>query len=56
MAYKIPADLQVDVILHIDGFGWRSVSLTPGATGHKMKFLNDWSNSEFSNDIIADDQ
>ncbi len=54
MAYKIPVDVQVDVIIHIDGIGWRSISLTSGTQGHPYTILADWSDGENANDIIPD--
>ncbi len=55
MAYKIPDNLQVDAIVNIVGFGWRSISLISGVQEHRIAFLTDWSNGEYANDIIADD-
>ena len=55
MAYKLPQDLQVDVIVYIDGYGWRSISLTTGMQEHQNPFLDDWSTGDYADEIIAND-
>ena len=54
MAYKIPPGLQADVIIYIDGFGWRAVSLTTGIENHQYIHLAEWSAGDISDDIIDD--
>ena len=55
MAYKIPNDVQVGVVIRIDGIGWRTIAMTTGSDEFSYELLTDWRNDVTSDVIINDD-
>lgn len=56
MAYKIPPEVNANVIVHIENIGWKSLSLTSHVSEEEEGTgdLGHWSDAVSADDIIAD--